>query len=109
MNHLVRAIIIMYFQLYLFLNFLYFNVHIDNNCLACLMKAIQPVCDWLNLGVFLGVDIAVLKIIEKDQRGLVEDCKREMLVKWLMSSEEPRTKQQLLIALWDIKHSQHEL
>ena len=81
----------------------------DNNCLACLMKAIQPVCDWFNLGVYLGVDFADLKIIDQDQRGKVEACKREMLAKWLMSSEEPRTKQQLLIALWDIKHSQHEL
>ena len=55
------------------------------------MKTIQPVCDWINLGVYLGVDLCCEN---KDQRGLVEDCKREMLVKWLMSSEEPRTKQQ---------------
>ena len=48
---------------------------IDNNCLACLMKAIQPVCDWFNLGVYLGVDFVDLKIIDQDQRGKVEACK----------------------------------
>ena len=78
---------------------------LDKSHMPSLLMALKPVCgEWCNLGIYLGVEPTVLKTIEIDQRGRVEDCKREMLVAWLRSSEKPCTKQQLMTALWNIAH-----
>ena len=69
------------------------------------MTALQPVYDWFNLGVYLGVPYATLKKIEREQEKRVEDCKREMLVAWLKSSE-VLTKDHLMDALQNITHTQ---
>ena len=72
--------------------------------LPYLMTALQPVYDWFNLGVYLGVPHATLMKIKIEQREVVEDCKREMLVAWLRSSE-VATKHHLMKALWNITHT----
>ena len=77
----------------------------DDGHLPYLMTALQPVHDWINLGVYLGVPYATLKKIEREQEKRVEDCKREMLVAWLKSSE-VLTKYHLMNALWNINHTQ---
>ena len=70
-----------------------------------LMVALEPVVQWFNLGVYLGVKTATLEKIKIEERERVEDCKREMLIAWLpRSSEEPCTKQQLESALIKISH-----
>ena len=63
---------------------------------------LKSIDNWINLGLFLGMEHSTLKKIERDERGQVEDCKREMLVEWLKSSEEPRTKQQLIKAVYQM-------
>ena len=80
----------------------YTGVDVD---LPYLMTALQPVYDWFNLGVYLGVPHATLMKIKIEQREGVEDCKREMLVAWLRSSE-AITKHHLMKALWNITHTQ---
>ena len=64
------------------------------------MTALKPTVEWFNLGMYLGVSDSDLKEIEREQRGRVQDCKREMLVKWLNSSDDC-TKEQLINALWE--------
>ena len=80
----------------------YTGVDVD---LPYLMTALKPVYDWFNLGVYLGVPHATLMEIKIEQREVVEDCKREMLVAWLRSSDEI-TKHHLMNALWNIPHTQ---
>lgn len=67
------------------------------------MKALKPTVEWFNLGMYLGVSDSDLKEIEREQMGRVQDCKREMLVKWLNGSDNP-TVEQLISALWEITH-----
>ena len=73
--------------------------------LSYLMTALKPVYNWFNLGVYLGVLHATLMEIKIEQRERVVDCKREMLVAWLRSSE-VTTKSHLMKALWNITHTQ---
>ena len=80
----------------------YTGVDVD---LPYLMRALQPAYNWFNLGVYLGVPHATLMKIKIEQREVVEDCKREMLVAWLRSSE-VATKHHLMKALWNITHTQ---
>ena len=63
------------------------------------MKALEPTFEWLNLGMYLGVSDSDLKEIEREQIRRVQDCKREMLVKWLNGSDVP-TKEQLIIGIF---------
>ena len=80
----------------------YTGVDVD---LPYLMTALQPVYDWFNLGVYLGVPHATLMEIKIEQRERVADCKRDMLVAWLRSLDEI-TKHHLMKALWNITHTQ---
>ena len=68
------------------------------------MKALKPTVEWFNLGMYLGVSNSDLKEIEIERRERVQDCKREMLVKWLNGSDDP-TKEQLISALWETIHT----
>ena len=83
---------------------LYSSYYTGDVDLPYLMTALQPVYDWFNLGVYLGVPHATLMKIKIEQREVVEDCKREMLVAWLRSSEV--TTKSHLKALWNITHTQ---
>ena len=38
---------------------------------------------WLSVGLQLGLRYETLKRIEKEQHGLIDECKTEMLVAWL--------------------------
>lgn len=69
--------------------------------LSTLIEALKPTVDWINLGIHLGVSHADLKAIEIERRERVQECMREMLVKWLDGSDDP-TKQQLINALGKI-------
>ena len=101
MDHLVRN----YALKYKFSKLMFFFVDEDSH-LRYLMVALEPVVQWFNLGVYLGVKTATLEKIKIEERERVEDCKREMLIAWLRSSEEPCTKQQLESALMKISHQQ---
>ena len=68
------------------------------------MTALKPVYEWFNLGMYLKVPHATLMKIKTEQRERVEDCKREMLVAWLKSSE-VATKHHLIKALQNITDS----
>ena len=80
-----------------------FLLYIDTSHLRFLMKALKPTVEWFNLGMYLGVNDSDLKEIEREQMGRVQDCKREMLVKWLICSDNP-TVEQLISALWETTH-----
>ena len=60
---------------------------IDNSHLSVLVTALSTVYQWFPLGIHLGLNFSLLKIVEEDCKGVVESCKIEMLVYWLKSSE----------------------
>ena len=51
--------------------------------LAKVKGILKNIVDWKSLGLELGLLYPSLKKIETDQRGLVEQCKTEMLAAWL--------------------------
>ena len=88
-----------------FLTCIYSLYYTGDVALPYLMTALKHVYDWFNLGMYLGVPHATLMEIKIEQRERVVDCKREMLVAWLRSSE-VTTKSHLMKALWNITHIQ---
>ena len=48
---------------------------------------LKSVVDWQSLGLALGLLYPTLEIIEKEQRGLVEQCKTKMLAAWLQQQD----------------------
>ena len=72
---------------------------IDLSDLPDLLTALKQVDQWFNLGLQLRVPYHTLKKIEREQRGLVEDSKREMLVAWLQGQGGEPSKQLLVTAL----------
>ena len=48
---------------------------------------LKDIVDWKSLGLKLGLLYPSLKKIEVDQRGLVEQCKTEMLAAWLQEQD----------------------
>ena len=67
------------------------------------MTALVSVVDWFTLGVYLGVKVHILEEIRVDH-STTSQCKLNMLIAWLRSSEEPCTKQKLMTALWYITY-----
>ena len=59
-------------------------------------------CQWMTLGVHLGVDYFVLKIIKKNQPHDVEECMMEMLAAWLKGQEGECNRDTLKTALQKI-------
>ena len=45
------------------------------------------VVDWQSLGLALGLLYPTLEIIEKEQRGVVEQCKTKLLAAWLQQQD----------------------
>ena len=74
-----------------------------NTHLADLMVALKDVvCQWELLGTQLGLMYFKLKEIEKDKRGIQNECMREMLAAWLQGQGGEYSKQALKIALQKI-------
>ena len=48
---------------------------------------LKSVVDWQGLGLALGLLYPTLEIIEKEQRGVVEQCKTKMLAAWLQQKD----------------------
>ena len=74
------------------------SICIDESHLSSLMTAIASVDDWFSLGIILGVKYRTLEMIKEDH-STTNQCKLNMLIAWLRSSEETCTKQQLSIVL----------
>ena len=49
--------------------------------------ALKNLNNWLSLGLQLGLLHPTLKRIEKEQHGLINECKTEMLVAWLKRND----------------------
>ena len=56
---------------------------IDISILASVLSALEDFNDWMNLGLNLGIKQPTLNRIDKQERGDINDCKREMLSAWL--------------------------
>ena len=56
--------------------------------LPLLLTTLKQVHQWFNLGLHLGVPYHTPKTIEREQRGGVEDSKRELLAAWLQGQGE---------------------
>ena len=56
------------------------------------------VTEWYELGLQLGVEDAELEVIEKDNRGDLKACRRNMFRAWLRITPSP-SYQQLVVAL----------
>ena len=48
---------------------------------------LKSLVDWQSLGLALGLLYPSLEIIEREQRGLVEQCKTKMLAAWLQQQD----------------------
>ena len=48
---------------------------------------LKSVVDWQSLGLALGLLYPTLEIIEKEQLGVVEQCKTKMLAAWLQQQD----------------------
>ena len=48
---------------------------------------LKSVVDWQGLGLALGLLYPTLEIIEKEQRGVVQQCKTKMLASWLQQQD----------------------
>ena len=51
--------------------------------------AVERTNEWKDVGLELGVEKHVLDRIDKDFRGLINDCKREMFDYWLKNGLHP--------------------
>lgn len=77
-----------------------------NNHLAVLMRVLNSVYDWFNLGVQLNVPRHSLKKIEMTYPKELERCKNEMLAAWLEGgNSEERNKDFLESALRNSGHN----
>ena len=64
--------------------FLFFNLIITGGRdLVPVLRAIISAVDWHSLGLELGLEKYQLDIIDHDNRGKVEDCKKTMISLWL--------------------------
>lgn len=50
--------------------------------------SLKSVNKWKDLGLKLGLQYHTLEKIELDRRGMVEECKREMLASWLQKVDD---------------------
>ena len=50
-------------------------------------KSLKNLIDWQSLGLELGLLYPSLKRIEKEQRGDIDGCMREMLAAWLQQQD----------------------
>ena len=57
---------------------------------------------WNRLGLQLGLEYFALKAIEKNHRGVVQECMIDMLAGWLNGQGKDCTKQTLVSALLKI-------
>ena len=55
--------------------------------LAEIIMELKNLNNWLPLGLQLGLRYETLKRIEKEQHGLINECKTEMLVAWLKRND----------------------
>ena len=55
--------------------------------LAEIIMALKNFNNWLSLGLQLGLRYETLEKIEKEQHGLIDECKRKMLVAWLKRND----------------------
>ena len=65
--------------------------------------------EWYNIGIELGLEPNVLKIIEKDcdKQGIVP-CFQRTLEKWLNSNNDTATWKNLEVALTNVNRASHE-
>ena len=64
---------------------------------VAIKNGLRGFTDWLGLGLQLGMELAVLKSIEKHHGNKVEKCKTALLHSWLQTGT--ATKRQLVDAL----------
>ena len=55
--------------------------------LAEIIMALKNFNNWLSLGLQLGLRYETLEKIEKEQHGLIDECKRKMLAAWLKQKD----------------------
>ena len=93
-------------RLLLLLNCLFFLLFSDiQTHLSVLLTTLKNVvCQWMTLGVHLGVDYFALKVIKKNQPQDVEECMMEMLATWLKSEEGECNRDTLKTALQKINY-----
>ena len=73
----------------------------DSSHLADLVQCFHDLCDWMKLGVFLGIPYPTLEKIEVDKQG-VDNRKMAMFHLWLSSGS--ANKKTLLTALSKMDH-----
>ena len=51
--------------------------------LVPVLEAVHDVVNWQYLGLTLGLEKSQLDIMDRNCRGIVEDCRKEMISRWL--------------------------
>ena len=77
---------------------------IGSEWLHCLKRLLSPLVHWDRLGLQLGISYPEVMKIEKEKRGLVNDCLEAMLWRWMQEEDDVKeiggaTKQALITAL----------
>ena len=62
-------------------------MHAGIDDLVKVKKSLRSIVDWKPLGLELGLSYATLQCIDRDQYGMIEDCKTEMLAAWLQQMD----------------------
>ena len=74
------------------------NTTSDN--LPAILRILRPVSSqWINIGVMLSLNHGCLTAIETRNRGVPDNCLRDMLKEWLQRVNPPPTKSALVDAV----------
>ena len=63
---------------------------LDISDLDCVLDTVKEIIDWKDLGLKLGLYYHTLEIIDEEQRGRIQRCKREMLAAWLQGEDDAK-------------------
>ena len=55
----------------------------DSDEIHDIVKAVFPVNNWEDLGLALKIKAPILDAIKSDYQGIIAECRREMIIRWL--------------------------
>ena len=65
----------------------YYVVIAAENDLVDVFNVIDDIVNWEVLGLQLGLRLSKVEIIEREQRGIIKNCKTHMLSAWLQQQD----------------------
>lgn len=56
---------------------------------SSVIEAIHHVPNWEDLGLALQLDPPIIDIVKRSHNGIVEECRKEIIKKWMMTNDHP--------------------